>query len=193
MKKLILAGLVSLALVGCGGSDKAEQAEATSNQTEASKDLGLTPKQINDGVETILKDAFSQISSDQAVKDWNTPIVVQDDMFVVNFSPALSLDGGIAKNGNVYEMKYSALAAQATPEEMMFFAFHAGALARTLSPELDKEQSAGEVVKLLSDVVTKASETKEVANNEVAIGKIVYKVGANPDKGILTLTVVPSE
>lgn len=184
MKRLIQIGLLSCAvmLTACGGSDNSADKQQAEQQT-TKKDFGQTPKQINDGVQGLIGGALG--------KDVNYEIKPVEDFFTVDLSPNVNWTGSIEPNGNVSELKYSVLTKSAEKADMLMFTLHVGALARTLSPELPKEQSAGEVAKMLSGMVKDVEQAKDLQKTEKIIGNAKYESALDPKTGIWATSITP--
>ena len=62
---------------------------------------------------------------------------------------------------------------------------HVGATARVLSPELPKEQSAGQVLKLFESVSNEFTKTNQPAFGERVIDGYKYSLSINPQIGMI--------
>lgn len=184
MKHLIQISLLSciFALTACGGSDHSAD-KKQSEQQIVTQDFGQTPQQINDKVQGLIGEALG--------KNVSYEIKPVEDFFTVDLSPNINWTGSIEPNGNVSEFKYSVLTKSADKADMLMFAFHIGALARTLSPELEKEQSAGEIAKTLSGMVKDIEQAKDLQKTEKIIGSVKYESSLDPRTGIWVTNISP--
>lgn len=188
MNKLFCFGLFAALMVGCSGESAPEQAPTEQVQTAEivqSADFGMTPKQINDGVQSLIGEALD--------KDFSYEIKPIEDFFTVDLTPNVNWTGSIESNGNVSEIKYSVLTRSADQADMLLFVFHAGALARTLSPDLPKEQTAGEMASMLSGMIKEIEQNKELVKAEKVISNVKYQSSLDPRTGIWVTTAKPAK
>lgn len=184
MKRLIQIGLLSCAVMLTACGDDTADKQPSEQQTDK-KDFGQTAQQINDGVQGLLGDALG--------KEVRYDIKPVEDFFTVDLTPNVNWTGSIEKNGNVSELKYSVLTKSADKADMLMFTLHIGALARTLSPELPKEQSAGEVAKMLSGMVKEVEQAKDLQKTDKIIGNVKYESALDPNTGIWATTITPAD
>lgn len=114
-----------------------------------------------------------------------------NDTFSVQLSDAIALTGVVDKNGELKGITYIMGRTDEAEKEVVNLLMMAGITARTLSPDLPKEQTAGVLVKLTEEAMTKFSEEGDASVDKV-VGGIKYNVTASKVIG-LWITFTPAE
>lgn len=106
-----------------------------------------------------------------------------NDTFTMKLSDAISLMGTVDKNGELKSLTYIMGKTNEGDKEAVNMLMLAGITAKTLTPELPNEQTAGVVAKLTTEAVEKFSKEGE-ANETKVVGDVKYTVMANKMTGL---------
>lgn len=106
-----------------------------------------------------------------------------NDTFTMKLSDAISLMGVVDKNGELKSLTYIMGKTNEGDKEALNMLMLAGITAKTLTPELPKEQTAGVVGKLTTEAVEKFSKEGE-GNETKVVGDVKYTAMANEFTGL---------
>lgn len=106
-----------------------------------------------------------------------------NDTFTLKLSDAVALTGAVDKNSEIKSLTYIMGRTNEAGKEILNMVMLAGLTARTLSPELPKEKTAGVVAELTNKAVEKFTKEGEAKESKV-VGDVKYTVIANKVTGI---------
>ncbi len=191
MKKLLTISILSSLLIACSDEPPTEppqqpstqttqSATATKAETKQDKTFGITPDEYGNRISALVKEV--------GLGDYPVKFDIQkgevNDTFNVQLSDAIGTIGTVDKNGELKGITYIMGKTEKGDEAIMSMVIMAGITARALSPETPKEQTAGELVKLLTKTMETFSKTQKKTSNELVVGNTKYTVLADPNIGL---------
>lgn len=184
MKKLILP-VMFLGLVACGGESATEvknNVEPTiNNNVDNLKHFGITPNEFTQRLAKLAKEVgLADVKADN-IKTEKGEV---NDTFTLPLGGGVTLTGTVNKEGQLKGLTYILGKSDKFAEELIATTFMAGLSARALSPELPKEKTAGEVVKLLSATVQEFNTTQKDVSNDIVFGNVKCSVMINSTIGV---------
>lgn len=146
----------------------------------ADKTFGITPLEFSRRFSTEAEEVgFGKVP----YGDFETTKGAVNDSFSVILSEAIAMNGTVDKNGELKGITFIMGKTQNGDKEILNMAMMAGLSARSISPELPKEESAGTVMKVLGEAVEGFQENGEGEANKVVAG-IKYTAFASKTVGV---------
>lgn len=155
---------------------EAEESEKARLEVEANKliNLGMTPQQLGAGVDKLMKETTKADTNLKSVK-------VDGNIYMYQMGDGVTWYGDVDSTGNAVVSTYAIKYDGNEQGETLAVIFLAGATARTLSPELPKEQTAGELVKLTNDAMSEFNSTLKGSTKTKFVGDYKYIVEVIPE------------
>lgn len=160
-----------------------EQAIKEELETTNPVNLGITPKQLGADIDRLLKETVGTDTNLRSVE-------VDGNIYIFDMGDGAKWYGDIDKTGNVvtstYTIKYNGDEKGGTTALLFFVA----ATARSLSPELPKEKTAGEVVGVMNDAMTEFLETSKASTKTKIVGNVKYIAEIIPEGRMMKISFV---
>lgn len=187
LKKGLLAGLLTLGLVGCGEpapvetNDSAVEVESVvENTIVQEKTFGITPAEFSSRLSAEAKEVGL---GDFASGDFDIREGEVNDGFTEILSDAIAMNGTVDKNGELKSVTFIMGQTDNGDTEIMNMMMIAGLSARAISPDQPKEQSAGALTEVVVDAVQQYGESGDGEASKT-VGDIKYTGMANGQLGI---------
>lgn len=152
-------------------------------ESEKSVNLGMTPQEMGAGIDKIVKEVANVDTSLKAVQ-------TDGNIYTVQMSDGVTWYGDVDSTGNAVVSMYNIKFKEKEQDEMLAAIIIAGANARVLSPELPKEQTAGELVKVANEAMTKFTDTLQASKSTKIVGNYKYIAEVVPEGRLLKVSFV---
>ena len=192
---LVVVAFISVCSEEIGGdketstADNATTTENKAEQTQADPqannpiNLGMTPQEMGAGIDKIVKEVAKV---DTSLKNVQT----DGNIYMSQMGNGVTWYGDVDSTGNAVVSTYSIKFNEKDQGEMLAAIIIAGANARVLSPELPKEQTAGELVKVANEAMEKFNDTLKGSAVTKIVGDYKYIVEVVPEGRLLKVSFV---
>lgn len=160
-----------------------EQAIKEELETTNPVNLGMTPKQLGADIDRLLKET---VGTDTNLKS----VEVDGNIYVFDMGGGAKWYGDIDKTGNAVTSTYTIKYNGDEKGETTALLFFVAATARSLSPELPKEKTAGEVVGVMNDAMTEFLETSKASTKTKIVGNVKYIAEIIPEGRMMKISFV---
>lgn len=160
-----------------------EQAIKEELETTNPVNLGITPKQLGADIDRLLKETVGTDTNLRSVE-------VDGNIYIFDMGDGAKWYGDIDKTGNVVTSTYTIKYNGDEKGETTALLFFVAATARSLSPELPKEKTAGEVVGVMNDAMTEFLETSKASTKTKIVGNVKYIAEIIPEGRMMKISFV---
>lgn len=160
-----------------------EQAIKEELETTNPVNLGITPKQLGADIDRLLKET---VGTDTNLKS----VEVDGNIYIFDMGDGAKWYGDIDKTGNAVTSTYTIKYNGDEKGETTALLFFVAATARSLSPELPKEKTAGEVVGVMNDAMTEFLETSKSSTKTKIVGNVKYIAEIIPEGRMMKISFV---
>lgn len=160
-----------------------EQAIKEELETTNPVNLGITPKQLGADIDRLLKET---VGTDTNLKS----VEVDGNIYIFDMGDGAKWYGDIDKTGNAVTSTYTIKYNGDEKGETTALLFFVAATARSLSPELPKEKTAGEVVGVMNDAMTEFLETSKTSTKTKIVGNVKYIAEIIPEGRMMKISFV---
>lgn len=145
--------------------------------------LGMKPQELGSGIDNIIKEI-------SGVDPQLRSVSTNDNIYSVNLGEDIIWYGDLDKTGNIITSMYNVKISDNVEDRMMALLAFAIAKARTLSPDLPKEQVANSVAEVMSRAMKKFNQSLKPTTETQVIGDYKYIVNIYPDSKSMRFSVV---
>lgn len=165
--------------------EKAAKEQATKEELETTTpvNLGITPKQLGADIDRLIKET---VKADTNLKS----VEVDGNIYMFDMGDGAKWYGEIDKTGNAVTSTYTIKYNGDEKGETTALLFFVAATARSLSPELPKEKTAGEVVVVMNDAMNEFLETSKASTKTKIVGNVKYIVEVIPEGRMMKISFV---
>lgn len=165
--------------------EKAAKEQATKEKLETTTpvNLGITPKQLGADIDRLIKET---VKADTNLKS----VEVDGNIYMFDMGDGAKWYGEIDKTGNAVTSTYTIKYNGDEKGETTALLFFVAATARSLSPELPKEKTAGEVVVVMNDAMNEFLETSKASTKTKIVGNVKYIVEVIPEGRMMKISFV---
>lgn len=160
-----------------------EQAIKEELETTNPVNLGITPKQLGADIDRLLKETVGTDTNLRFVE-------VDGNIYIFDMGDGAKWYGDIDKTGNAVTSTYTIKYNGDEKGETTALLFFVAATARSLSPELPKEKTAGEVVGVMNDAMTEFLETSKASTKTKIVGNVKYIAEIIPEGRMMKISFV---
>lgn len=199
IKKSLLI-LSFLALVACS-SEPTENTETTTSDKSVSteietaseidesvepetniqdKTFGITPEEFGNRLSAEIKEVGI---GDYDIQGFNIKEGKVNDVFSETLSDSIAMNGVVDKNGELKSVTFIMGQTDNVQNDIVNLSILSGLTARALTPGLPKEETAGELVKLMNKSINDFGEKGE-GNNSKVIEDVKYTVSVDKMTGL---------
>lgn len=166
-------------------AEQAAKKQAIKEELETTNpaNLGITPKQLGADIDRLLKETVGTDTNLRSVE-------VDGNIYIFDMGDGAKWYGDIDKTGNVVTSTYTIKYNGDEKGETTALLFFVAATARSLSPELPKEKTAGEVVGVMNDAMTEFLETSKASTKTKIVGNVKYIAEIIPEGRMMKISFV---
>ena len=164
-----------------------QNTEVESVPSAADKTFGITPREFSRQLSAEAEEVgFGNVP----FGNFDTVKGSVNDSFSVKISDAIVMNGTVDKNGELKGVNFIMGATQEGEKEGMTMALLAGLSARAISPDVPKEESAGQIMTVMAEALQEFDDNSEGESSKTVKG-IKYSATASKTVG-LWLTIEPA-
>lgn len=160
----------------------ADIAKAYEKSQTQQKTFGMTLAQFGQ--------QFTQLAKDLGIGDfaWKNPAIEKgpvNDMFEINLNKNMSMNGVLAKNGELKEILFTVNGNDIKQQDTTGLIILIGMTTRILAPDIPKEKAAGAMLQTITEAMKEFNQDNNtIVQKELNFGQVKGKVSISKELGM---------